>query len=125
MLGHTDMIGQLDAITGWIPKFNYANQQTTLDSEWGSVANVRALLSSVGSETLSGSALGATVMNNFVCGREAFAAIEQEGASASFIYRPPIFDGPLALNVSVGYKFADVPLVENDAWVFNLRCTAA
>ena len=36
---------------------------------------------------------------------EAYACIEQDGYSASFIYRPPIYDGPLALNASVGYKF--------------------
>ncbi len=39
---------------------------------------------------------------------EAYACIEQDGYSASFIYRPPIYDGPLALNASVGYKFAEV-----------------
>jgi hypothetical protein len=40
---------------------------------------------------------------------EAYACIEQDGYSAAFIYRPPIYDGPLALNASVGYKFAEVP----------------
>ena len=63
--------------------------------------------------------------NIFVTGREAFAAIEQDGYSAQFIYRPPIYDGPLALNASVGYKFAEVPRITNDTWVFNLRCTLA
>ena len=125
LLGHTDMIGQLDAVSGWTPKWSYPNQQSTLDAEWGSVGNIRALLSPVGSETPNGSALGATVMNNFVVAREAYAAIEQDGASASFLYRPPIFDGPLAMNVSVGYRFAEAVVLQKDAWVFNLRCTAA
>lgn len=124
-MGHTDLIGQLDNVQGFIQKWNYPNQQSTLDAEWGTVANVRFLLSSIGSSTVNASLLGATVYNIFVAGREAYAAIEQDGYSASFIYRPPIYDGPLALNASVGYKFAEVPRITNDTWVFNLRCTLA
>ena len=56
---------------------------------------------------------------------EAYAVVEQDGYSAQFIYRPPIYDGPLALNASVGYKFAQVPRITNDAWVINLSCTLA
>ena len=124
-LGHTDLIGQLDNVQGFIQKWNYPNQQSTLDSEWGTVANVRFLLSSVGSFTPNASALGANVYNTFIQGREATAAIEQDGYSAQFIYRPPIYDSPLALNASVGYKFAEVPKILNDQWLFNLRCTLA
>lgn len=82
-------------------------------------------MSSIGSTTASSSLLGATVYNVFCSGREAFAAIEQDGYSAQFIYRPPIYDSPLALNASVGWKMAEVPRILNDAWVFNLRCTLA
>lgn len=124
-LGHTDLIGQLDNVNGFISKWNYPNQQTTLDAEWCSVANARYLLSSIGSISANASLLGANVYNVFHTGREAFAAIEQDGYSAQFIYRPPIYDGPLALNASVGYKFAEVPRILNDTWVFNLRCTLA
>jgi len=124
-LGHTDLIGQVDQCSGFIQKWNYANQQSTLDAEWGTVSNLRFLLSSIGSTTSSASLLGATVYNTFVTGREAFAAIEQDGYSAQFIYRPPIYDSPLALNASVGYKFAEVPRLLNDQWIFNLRCTLA
>jgi hypothetical protein len=69
--------------------------------------------------------LGATVYNIFCVGMEAYACIEQDGYSASFIYRPPIYDGPLALNASVGYKFAEVPRITNDLWIINLRATLA
>ena len=124
-LGHTDLIGQIDACDGFINKWSYPNQQSTLDAEWGSVANLRFLLSSIGSKTESASLLGADVYNVFCCGREAFAAVEQDGYSAQFIYRPPIYDGPLALNASVGYKFAEVPQILNDQWVLSLRCSLA
>lgn len=124
-LGHTDMIGQLENCNGFIQKWNYPSVSSTLDAEWGTVANLRFLLSSIGSTTSSASLLGADVYNIFCCGREAFAAVEQDGYSAQFIYRPPIYDGPLALNASVGYKFAEVPRILNDQWVMNLRCTLA
>lgn len=124
-LGHTDLIGQIDNVSGFVQKWNYPNQQSTLDPEWGTVANIRFLLSAIGSITNNASLLGADVYNIFVAGREAFAAVEQDGYSAQFIYRPPIYDGPLALNASVGYKFAEVPRILNDQWVFNLRCTLA
>lgn len=87
--------------------------------------NLRFLVSSIGSQVLSASALGNTVFNVFCVGMEAYACIEQDGYSASFIYRPPIYDGPLALNASVGYKFAEVPRITNDLWVINLRVTQA
>ena len=124
-LGHTDLIGQIDNCQGFIQKWSYPNQQSTLDAEWGTVSNVRFLLSPIGSTTPNASLLGATVYNIFCVGREAVAAIEQDGYSSQFIYRPPIYDSPLALNASVGWKMAEVPRILNDTWLFNLRCTLA
>ena len=124
-LGHTALIGQIDNIVGFVAKWNYPMQESTLDSEWGTVANVRFLLSAVGSVTPTSSLLGADVYNVFIPGREAYGAIEQDGYSARFLYRPPIYDSPLALNCSVGYTFAEVPKLYNDQWVFQLKCTLA
>lgn len=124
-LGNTALIGQLDNVQGFIQKWNYPSPDSTLDAEWGTVSNVRFLLSSIGSVTPNASLLGADVYNVFICGREAFCSIEQDGYSASFIYRPALYDGPLALNSSAGYKFAEVNRITNDSWVFNLRCTLA
>jgi N4-gp56 family major capsid protein len=124
-LAHTNLIGQLDNVNGFIQKWNYPNQQSTLDAEWGTVANIRFLLSSVGSVTPTASLLGADVYNCFCVGRESYASIEQDGYSAQFIYRPAIYDSPLAMNVSCGYKFAEVPRILNDSWLINLRMTLA
>lgn len=124
-LGATNLIGQIDNCNGFINKWNYPNQQSTLDAEWGSVANLRFLLSPVGSVTPNASLLGNDVYNIFCVGREAVAAVEQDGYSASFLYRPPIYDSPLAMNCSIGYKFGEVPRILNDSWLLNLRCTLA
>jgi N4-gp56 family major capsid protein len=122
-LGSTNLIGDLEQVQGFIAKAQYPSQMDTLRPEWGSVSNLRFLLSSIGSVSANSSGLGADVYNTFVVGMEAYAVVEQDGYSASFIYRPPIYDGPLALNASVGYKMAQVPRITNDAWVFNLSST--
>jgi N4-gp56 family major capsid protein len=123
-LTSTQLIGNLEAVDGFVAKAQYAVQEG-LRSEWGAISNLRFLLSSIGSVSPNASSLGNNVFNIFCVGMEAYACIEQDGYSASFIYRPPIYDGPLALNASVGYKFAQVPRITNDLWVLNLRCTKA
>lgn len=122
-LCHTDLQSDLQNVAGFISKWNYPNQNETLYSEWGAVNNLRFLISSVGSISGFSSNLGANVYNVFCVGRESYACIKQNGFSARFIYHPAYLDGPLELNVSVGYKFAEVPRITNDAWIFNLRCT--
>lgn len=119
----TSLTKNLNGVNGFIQKNQYPAPMEALRSEWGAVGNLRFLISSIGSSVANASMLGATVYNIFCVGMEAYACIEQDGYSASFIYRPPIYDGPLALNASVGYKFAEVPRITNDLWVINLRAT--
>jgi len=110
----TQLTGNLDAVAGFIQKNQYPSPMNALRSEWGSIGNLRFLISSIGSFIPNSSSSGQNVYNIFCVGMEAYACIEQDGYSASFIYRPPIYDGPLALNASVGYKFAEVPRITND-----------
>lgn len=124
-LASTQLTGNLDNVAGFIHKNNYPAPMNALRSEWGAIGNLRFLVSSIGSVSANASTNGADVYNIFCVGMEAYACIEQDGYSASFIYRPPIYDGPLALNASVGYKFAEVPRITNDLWVLNLRATLA
>ena len=124
-LGHINLSSELDGTAGFIHVNQYPDPMKALRSEWGALGNLRFLLSSIGSMVPNSSLLAADVYNVFCVGMEAYACIEQDGYSAQFIYRPPIYDGPLALNASVGYKFAEVPRITNDAWIINLRCTLA
>jgi N4-gp56 family major capsid protein len=119
----TQLTGNLDGVNGFIHKNQYPSPMNALRSEWGSIGNLRFLVSSIGSFTPLSSNAGADVYSIFVTGMEAYATIEQDGYSAQFIYRPPLFDGPLAMNVSCSYKFAEVPRILNDLWVINLRAT--
>jgi len=108
-LANTALIGQLDIVPGFTAKTQYPSNMAGLYSEYGAVSNLRFLLSSIGSSTPSASAMGNTVYNVFCVGLDAYCNIEQDGYSAQFIYRPPIFDGPLTQNASVAYKFGAVP----------------
>jgi N4-gp56 family major capsid protein len=119
----TQLTGSLENVTGFIQKNQYPAPMNALRSEWGAIGNLRFLVSSIGSFSPNASSMGANVYNIFCVGMEAYACVEQDGYSATFIYRPPIYDGPLALNASVGYKFAEVPRITNDLWVINLRAT--
>jgi len=123
VMASTKLIGDLERVNGFQAKATYPFQDKTLRPEYCSISNTRWLLSSIGSFSANASLKGADVFNCFVAAMEAYCCVEQDGYSAQFIYRPPIYDGPLALNASVGYKFAEVPRITNDAWIINLRCT--
>lgn len=124
-LTSTKLIGELDNVAGFIHKNQYPSPMNALRSEWGAIGNLRFHLSSIGSVTPTSSNLNADVYNIFCVGMEAYACIEQDGYSAHFIYRPPMYDGPLAMNASVAFKFGEVPRILNDLWILNLRCTKA
>ena len=83
----TQLTGSLDAVAGFIQKNQYPAPMNALRSEWGAIGNLRFLISSIGSFVPNGSANGANVFNIFCVGMEAYACIEQDGYSASFIYR--------------------------------------
>lgn len=127
MLAHTQLEQTLDLLAnqGFINVWNYPNNSDALYSEYGAFTNFRILTSSNSSIVPNSSQNGNTVFNNIVSGREGYAHIEQDGYSMQMIYRPPIFSGPLALNGTLGVKFAQAQIITQDTWVANFRCTQA
>lgn len=81
----TQLTGNLDNVAGFIQKNQYPAPMNALRSEWGAVGNLRFLVSSIGSVTPAASSNGADVYNIFCIGMEAYACVEQNGYSASFI----------------------------------------
>ena len=114
-----------DVLNGFIHAWNYPNQNDVLFSEYGSVTNFRILTSSNSIVQSTASTNGRDVYNNMIVAREAYAHIEQDGYSSQLIYRPPIFSGPLALNGTLGVKFAQAQVITQDTWIQNFRCTLA
>ena len=122
--GSTELIGDLEQVTGFINAANYPNTSDLAEAEWGAIGNLRFLLSSDWPVTANGSALAADVMNIIVQGQEAASVIELDGYNAQYRYTPPrIAGGPLWLYGTSGYVFAQVPQITNFTWIYNLRCT--
>lgn len=119
----TQLTGDLESVQGFVHKNDYGYPKDALPSEWGTIGNVRFLISSKGSVIQNASALGAHVYNITCTGIDAYTIIEQDNYSSSFIYLPPIFSGPLALNSTVGWKMSYASAITNDAWIVNLRAT--
>lgn len=122
-LAHTRLGPSFNSLPGFISKWNYPNENRSMNSEWGAVNNIRFFVSSVASVSPNASLMGADVYNIFVQGLESLACVEQDNYSARFLYRPPVFSDPLFQNCTLGYVFAEVPRILNDLWITNMRCT--
>lgn len=120
----TAVLDDLEACNGFVSQAQYPNNMNVLSAEWGSVGNVRFLYSSMGSSTANASLNGNDVYNVFVTGSEAYACVQLSKGSAEFIYTAPGGPTDPLRRLQLGaYKFAQVPRILNDAWLFNLRCT--
>ena len=125
-LTHTNMSADLDQMVGFQNVAQYANTANLLQSEWGTIRNIRFLLSSVGSITPNASANGQDVYNIFLPGQESYDMVDLDGYSAQFIYAPPEIASPqLRLYQTAGWKMAQVFNITNTSWIINLRCTLA
>lgn len=123
-LAHTNLSADLDQMVGFINVANYANNSNLLMAEWGSIRNLRFLLSSVGSVSVGASALGNDIYNIFIPGQESYDMVDLDGYSAQFIYAPPEIASPrLRLYQTAGWKMAQVFNTTNTSWALNLRCT--
>lgn len=123
-MAHTALIPRLQAMAGFISKAQYPSQLNILSAEWGSVNNIRFVLSSRGSITPNASLLGANVYNMFVTAQESYTSIELDGESAKFIYHPPGWgDDPAELRQTAAFRFAHARAITNDAWIINTRAT--
>lgn len=111
MMCTTRMIPVLNAVQGFVRKFQYPNIDKTLSSEWGGVNNVRTFVSSQGSVTPDASLLGADVANCLVTAKEGYKVVWQAGGKAKFIYLPPGYNNDPCIkteNVHVKSRVIDL-----------------
>ena len=124
-MASTRLIGQLEQVTGFQNKAQYPNPEKTLSAEWGTIGNVRWVLSSAGAVIPGGSMNGNDIFPSFISGQQAYAVVELNGFTAQFMYVPPVPSAadPLGLRQYGSCRFADVPRLTNDAWLIALRST--
>lgn len=120
----TRMIPVLNSIQGFVRKFQYANIDNVLSSEWGGVNNVRYFVSEQGSVSPNASMLGNDVANCFVAAKESYKVVYQAGGKAKFIYLPPGYNSdPCMLRHTAGISFYQGQCITQDLWMQNLRST--
>jgi len=123
LLASTELEPTFDGLDKFTSSWNYPNQNDTQYSEYGAVLNLRVFTSSESAVQRGASANGNDVYNNMLIARESYAHVGQDGYSSQLIYRPPIFSGPLALNGTLGVKFAQAQAILQSTWLRNVRCT--
>lgn len=123
LLCSTELQPAFDGLDKFTSSWNYPNQNDTIYSEYGAVLNFRIFTSSEAAVQRGASMNGNDVYNNMAVARESYAHIDQDGYSSQLIYRPPIFSGPLALNGTLGVKFAQSQAILQNTWIRNVRCT--
>lgn len=119
----TEILTDLEAVSGFVHSSQYPSQQPVMDSEWGSTGNVRWCYTSVGSK----SAATPAVYNNFIVGKEAYAVVHLGSESGEFYVEPLGSAGaadPLHQRGTVGFQAPFVARILNDSFMLNLMSTA-
>lgn len=121
---HTKLVPDLTNLPGFLPKYNYPNQENVLDAEVGSFGYNRFLVSTKGAMDVGASVNGNDVYDFIMVANESYAMIDQEAYGPEFIYNDPsIAGGPMRLNGSIAWKTAMSFAILNDEWVLRLRAT--
>jgi len=125
MLSSTELQPDFDGLTGsgFLSQWNYPTNASALPSEYGSVFNIRILVSSEAPVARAASANDRDVYYNFVFGKQALTHINQDGYSMNLIYRDPYYSGMLAQNATLAVKFAQAQALTQDTAVRNLAAT--
>jgi len=108
MLSSTELQPDFDALTGsgFLSQWNYPQPKDALPAEYGSVYNIRILVSSEAPVARAASLNSRDVYYNTVVGKQAITHINQDGYSMNLIYRDPYYSGMLAQNATLAVKFA-------------------
>ena len=125
MLASTELQPDFDGLTGsgFLSAWNYPSNSSALPSEYGSVYNIRILVSSEAPVARGASLNSRDVYYNAVLGKQAVTHITQDGYSMNLIYRDPYYSGMLAQNATLAVKFAQAQAITQDTAIRNLLCT--
>jgi len=116
MLASTELQTDFDGMVGqgFKNQWDYPNNTSALQSEYGSVFNIRILTSSENPVARGTSANGQDIYYNPVLGKQAVTHINQDGYSMNLIYRDPYYSGMLAQNATLAIKFAQAQALTQD-----------
>lgn len=117
-ISHTDLALDWEAVSGWKNVANYAPGGTEYPGEWGSVGNVRVILTS--SAHTSGSNY-----YNVIISQDAYGSVRIRGGEQPLIYTPPDRTGsPLRMYGMLGWKIPYACRILNDVLIHTLISTS-
>jgi N4-gp56 family major capsid protein len=116
-IADTDLLDDLEAVTGFKSTSTYPTQTPVQEGEWGVTGNVRWVLTDKG--YVSGS--------NYTCpiiGKNAYGLVDITGGGSKLIHHPPKIAGSdLELYGTYGWKENYVARILNDNFLHGLICT--
>lgn len=122
-LMHTDVITDLEGVSGFRNTVQYPAMTTLYPGEWGSTGNVRWLTSTAAHKDTSGANDEYSLI---ILGQEAYGVVNLEGGNAELIIKD--FDNAgsnLRRYASMGWKMAFVARILNDSYMHLLNVTLA
>ena len=124
-MAHTQLQPQLEAISEFIAKANYANPEKTLVAEWGTINNTRWVLSPLGVIIPNASSAQEDVYCSFITAMHAYAIVDIDEFNADFMYVPPMPSAadPAGLRQVASTRFSFATRITNDLWILNLVST--
>ena len=123
MITHTDLRSDIKRLSNFLPTADYPRQQSVLESELGSLDEVRVLKTS---EAYKDTSVSPAVYYMPILGANAYGRIAIDDQSMEMIIKP-LGEGedPLNQRQSMGWKGRMGCVLLDDAWAVILRATKA
>jgi N4-gp56 family major capsid protein len=123
MIISTDIRTDVKSLANFNSTAQYSKQQSVLQSELGSLDEVRVVMTS---EAYKNTAVSPIVYSNFMFAANAYGRIAIDDQSMEMIIKP-LGEGqdPLNQRQSMGWKGRLGSVILDDSWVINLRSTKA
>lgn len=127
----------IEALTGFVPVERYASQNDVMEGEFGSVAGVRFISTTMGKEYLGGGAASGVgvketnsacdVYATFIFGADAYGEVPLSGQSTAVIIKAPSANDttntadPLNQRSTAGWKSMWAFKILNDLWIERIE----
>lgn len=123
MIVNSALRSNVKGLSNFLSTAQYPRQQSVLEAEYGSLDEVRVVLTSEGYVDTSSSP---SVYSNFMFAANAYGRIAIDDQSMEMIIKP-LGSGEDSLNQrsTMGWKGRLGSVILDDSWVINLRSTAA
>lgn len=131
---HSDAQPDLEKMTGWIAKANYASNQGVINGEVGSIGEIRVVFDNnltawadagtTKGATISTSGTNSDVYPMLLFGKDAYGIVALAGKTAvsTYVNNPkPSDTDPLAQRGTVGWKGYNATVILQDLWMLRIE----